>query len=168
MTLAELNALDRTRFTALLGGVFEHSPWAAECAWEQAPFASVEALHAAMCAVVDAAGDDAALQLLRAHPQLAGRAAVRGELTEASTREQRGAGLDQCTPEEYERLQRLNAAYEERFGFPFILAVRGHSRDSILADMERRLGNTREAEFAQALQQVRRIAALRLHDMIGP
>lgn len=167
MTLAELNALDRARFTATLGGVFEHSPWVAGRAWEQAPFASVEALHAAMCAAVDAAGDDARLRLLRAHPQLAGRAAVRGELTESSTAEQRGAGLDQCTAQEYERLQRLNAAYEERFGFPFILAVRGHDRDSILADMERRLGNAREAEFAQALEQVRRIAALRLHDMIG-
>ena len=167
MTLAELNATTHARFAEALGGVFEHSPWIAEAAWAQRPFATIEALHAAMCAVVATAGAARQLALIHAHPQLAGRAAVRGELTEASTREQRGAGLDQCSPEEYRRLHELNAAYQARFGFPFILAVRGHTRASILDAMAQRLDNGREAEIDEALRQIERIAQFRLADMIS-
>ncbi len=167
MTLDSLNTFDRTVFVAALGGVFEHSPWVAERVYEQAPFASVEALHAAMVAAVDDASPAEQLALIRAHPQLAGRAAIRGELTEASTREQRGAGLDQCTPEEFARLTELNAAYESKFGFPFIIAVRGHTRGSIIDAMQQRLTNDPLAEHAEALRQIARIASLRLGDMIS-
>jgi 2-oxo-4-hydroxy-4-carboxy-5-ureidoimidazoline decarboxylase len=158
--------MDETRFVAHFGGVFEHSRWVADGAWAARPFASIDALHAAMCEVVARAGRERQLALIRAHPELAGKAAVRGELTQASTREQRGAGLDQCSPEEYARLTELNAAYTARFGFPFILAVRGHTRQSIIDNMAARLGNGHDAEQAEALRQIERIAAFRLADMI--
>lgn len=167
MTLDELNALSREEFANLLGGVYEHSPWVASQAWERRPFADAQSLHAAMAAQVGAAGADAQLALIRAHPQLAGKAAIRGELSEASASEQQGAGLDRCSPEEYRQLHELNARYEERFGFPFILAVRGHTRTSILAAMAARLHNTRDNERAEALRQIDRIAALRLAAIIG-
>ena len=160
--LAELNAATRDAFVARLGGVFEHSPWVAERAWERRPFASRDALHAAMVATVEGAGPERRLALLRAHPELAGRAAVRGEMTEHSTHEQGGSGLLECSPEEFARLQELNRAYGERFGFPFIVAVRGLDRAAIIAAFERRLGNGREAEVAEALRQIARIAGFRL------
>ena len=167
MTLEQLNALDRTAFVQALGGIYEHSPWVAEAAWPRRPYASLAALHAAMDAAVAAAGSEAQLALIRAHPELAGKAAIRGELTEASTREQRGAGLDQCSAAEYARLTALNAAYRERFGFPFIVAVRGHTRQSIIDAMAQRLQHALAAEIAEALRQVGRIAALRLADLLG-
>src|SRR6516225_9475053 len=132
ISLAELNTLPTADFVAVLGGIFEHSPWVAERVAEQRPFASRLDLHTAMCAAVDAAREAEQLALIRAHPELAGRAAVRKELTAESTREQAGAGLDQCSPEEFARLQELNATYNARFGFPFILAVRGHARASVI------------------------------------
>lgn len=168
MTLSQLNALALDGFTQALGGVFEHSPWVAARTWPQRPFASVEDLHSAMCATVANADPAAQLALIRAHPQLAGKAAVRGELTDASAREQRGAGLDQCSAEEYAQLCELNDDYEGKFGFPFILAVRGQTRASIIANLAARLGNASEAEFAEALRQIERIAALRLADAIEP
>ncbi|MCB1599338.1 MAG: 2-oxo-4-hydroxy-4-carboxy-5-ureidoimidazoline decarboxylase [Xanthomonadales bacterium] len=167
MTPAELNDLSQEQFTAILGGIFEHSPWIAAASWSQGPFSDVDALHAAMCRVLADADDEAKLRLIRAHPELAGRAAIRGELTEASSREQSGAGLDQCSAEEFAELTRLNRAYNERFGFPFILAVRGHTRSSIIANMAERLGNSRETEIATALAQIERIALLRLRDLLG-
>lgn len=166
MTLDELDAADLAAFRDILGGIFEHSPWVAEEAWPLRPFASIDALHAAMCKAVVDAGEDAQLALLRAHPQLAGKAALRGELTESSSREQQGAGLDQCSPEEYARLHELNAQYEQRFGFPFILAVRGHTRASILVNMAARVDNPRDEELAEALHQVERIARLRLEALL--
>ncbi|GMU44882.1 MAG: hypothetical protein AMXMBFR25_28680 [Lysobacterales bacterium] len=166
MTLDELNALDADAFTAALGGIFEHSPWIARESWPRRPFASVDALHATMCAALAAADDAARLALIRAHPELAGRLAIRGELTEHSTREQAGAGLDRCTPQEYAHLHTLNADYQARFGFPFILAVRGHTRESIIANLVARLGNARETEIATALAQIERIARLRLEELI--
>lgn len=167
MTLDQLNALDREAFTRALGAVFEHSPWVAAGAWLQRPYTSVEALHAAMCGVVRQAGPAAQLALIRAHPQLAGKAAVAGALSADSTREQRGAGLDQCSPEEYLRLTELNARYIARFGFPFILAVRGCTRQGIIANMAARVDNHRQAEMNEALRQIERIAALRLADLIA-
>jgi 2-oxo-4-hydroxy-4-carboxy-5-ureidoimidazoline decarboxylase len=167
MTLAELNATDREAFVAVLGGIFEHSPWVAEDVWPLRPFAGIDDLHAAMCKSVVDAGDDAQLALLRAHPQLAGKAALRGELTADSTREQQGAGLDQCSPDEFARLHALNAQYEQRFGFPFILAVRGHTRTSILDNLAARIDNARDEEFAEALHQVERIARFRLEALIA-
>ena len=167
MTLDHLNEFDRTVFVAALGEVFEHSPWVAEAVYEQRPFSGIDALHAAMVAAVDAAPMEQQLALIRAHPQLAGKAAIRGELTDASTREQQGAGLDQCTPEEFARLHALNAAYEEKFGFPFIIAVRGHTRGSIIDAMEQRLVNPPQAEQDEALRQIARIARFRLGDKIA-
>jgi len=166
MTLAELNALDRVRFVAALAAIFEHSPWVAEAVADLRPFASSAALHAAMCAAVDRAGPDPQLALIRAHPQLAGRAAIAGELTADSRKEQSGAGLDRCTPDEYARLCELNAAYDAKFGFPFILAVRGHTRASIIANMDQRLGRDRATEHAEALAQIARIASFRLNDLL--
>ena len=168
MTLDQLNAMPLDRFTDSLGSIFEHSPWIARDAWSQRPFADVDAVHAAMCRVLAQADDDAKLALIRAHPELAGKAAIRGELTDASTREQSGAGLDQCSAEEFAELTEMNSAYNARFGFPFILAVRGHTRSSIIANMRERLGNAREAESAAALGQIERIARFRLRDLLGP
>ena len=167
MTLDQLNALSREGFAAALGAIFEHSPWIPERAWTGRPFASVDALHRALCATLAAAGADEQLALIRAHPELAGRAAIRGELTEASTREQSGAGLDRCSPEEYTQLTALNRTYGAKFGFPFIVAVRGHTRSSIIADLAARLERTPEAERAEALRQIERIARFRLNDLLG-
>ncbi len=166
MTLDQLNALNQEDFTRTLGAIFEHSPWVAEQTWPQRPFASVDALHAALCATLAAAGEAAQLTLIRAHPQLAGKAAVRGELTAASRSEQNSAGLDQCSPEEFARLNELNARYQDKFDFPFILAVRGHTRQSIIDNLSARLNHSREQEIAEALRQIERIAALRLADAL--
>lgn len=166
-TLTELNALPETDFIAALGGIFEHSPWVAEGAVAGRPYVDVAALHAAMCEVVANAGEPAQLALIRAHPELAGKAAIAGELTASSASEQRGAGLDQCSPAEYTELLDLNAAYRERFGFPFILAVRGHTRASVIAALRTRLTHERGEEVATCLAQIERIALLRLCDLIA-
>lgn len=166
MTLDSLNRADPDAFVAALGGIFEHSPWVAEQVVAHRPFASIQALHAAMCAAVAAAGHERQMALIRAHPQLAGKAAIRGELTESSTNEQRGAGLDQCSPEQFAEITRLNADYDARFGFPFILAVKGHTRDSIIANMRARIGHDRDAEIAEALKQIERIAGFRLEALV--
>jgi len=166
LTLAELNGLPPGRFVEVLAGVYEHSPWVAERAAGLRPFASVLALHEAMLAAVMAAGEQAQLALIRAHPELARRAAV-GTLTASSAREQHGAGLDACTPAEYARLQELNAAYGRRFGFPFILAVKGHSRASIIEAMQQRLAHEPPVERAAALEQIGRIARFRLAELIA-
>jgi len=157
------SALDRAGFLVRYGGVYEHSPWIAAAVWDAGQAADeAGALAGAMASVVDAADEPAQLALLRAHPDLAGKLAVRGELTPESSSEQAGAGLDRCSPEEFEEFQRLNAAYKARFGFPFILAVRGHDRASILTAFRRRVANSRDDEFREALDQVHRIARLRL------
>jgi 2-oxo-4-hydroxy-4-carboxy-5-ureidoimidazoline decarboxylase len=166
MTIDELNRLDQRDFTRTLADIFEHSPWVAERSWAQRPFDDVEALHQAMCRSLADADIDAKLALIRAHPRLAGKAAIRGELTAASTQEQSGAGLGQCSAEEYAQITALNDAYELRFGFPFILAVRGHNRSSIIANMQARIDNVQADEIAEALRQIERIAAFRIADMI--
>lgn len=159
--------MDRASFVARFGGVFEHSPWVAEGAWDAGNLSDdAEGLHAAMVAVLRAADHERKLALLNAHPDLAGRLALRGELTADSTTEQASAGLDRCTPEEFARFTELNDAYKARFGFPFILAVKGRSRADILEAFETRLSNGPEEEFATALAQVERITWLRLKDMI--
>ncbi len=164
--LDDLNAASPQRFVALLDGIFEHSPWVAERAAGSRPFSSREDLHAALAAVVDGAPRKDQLALIRAHPELAGRATVRNQLTAESTREQAGAGLDACTAEEFARLQQLNVAYNARFGFPFILAVRGQDRASILAAFAQRLANSLETERHEALAQIGRIAGFRLAERV--
>jgi 2-oxo-4-hydroxy-4-carboxy-5-ureidoimidazoline decarboxylase len=166
MRVADVNVLDRSAFVSTFGGVFEHSPWVAEGAWAMRPFSGIDALHAAMLAVVDAADEQRQLALLRAHPELAGKAAVRGELTADSTKEQAGAGLSQCTPDEFARLQELNARYNEKFGFPFILAVKGYDRGGILNEFARRVENDRGTEFAECLGQIAKITRFRLNSML--
>ncbi|MDR5750795.1 MULTISPECIES: 2-oxo-4-hydroxy-4-carboxy-5-ureidoimidazoline decarboxylase [unclassified Caballeronia] len=165
-TLDQLNALPADTFVTVLSGIFEHSPWVAEVAAAERPFASVDALHKTMSGAVEAAGEEKQLALINAHPELAGKAAVRGELTEESTREQSGAGLGLCTQEEFDRLQALNAAYREKFGFPFILAVRGYDRHGIIANFEKRVNHSRAEELRTSLEQIYRIARFRLDDLI--
>lgn len=157
--------LDRNAFVARFGGVYEHSPWIAEGAFEAGLTAAAdtaEGLSDLLRAQVEAGGAERRMALLRAHPDLAGKLAVAGALTAASTAEQQGAGLAACTAEEFERFQALNAAYQEKFGFPFILAVAGYQRSEILEIFESRLGHDRDAEIRQALEQVHQIALWRL------
>lgn len=165
--LSELNQMSAADFTAALGAIFEHSPWVAEQAAAERPFAGVNALHAAMTAKIEAAGTAAQLKLIRAHPELGGKLAVRGELTAESTQEQAGAGLNQCSPQEFTELTELNARYGEKFGFPFILAVRGHSRQSIIAEFRRRIEFTPEQEQQESLRQIYRIGLFRLQDLVA-
>lgn len=160
----------RDGFVGRFGGVFEHSAWIAELTWDRGlPAGEMTAagLHRAMVAVLDEAGDQAKLDLLNAHPDLAGRLAVSGALTDDSRREQSSAGLDQCSPEEYQSFQDHNAAYRGRFDFPFIMAVKGASRAEILAAFQRRVTNDRDVEFATALAEVKKIALLRLQEMLS-
>jgi len=163
MTLTELNASDRDRFVATIGWVFEHSPWVAERVWEHRPFASVGELHGAMVGEVLAARPEEQMALLRAHPDLGARA----RMSDASTGEQAGAGLDRLTPEEFERLQQLNSAYRARFGFPFLFAVKGSTKHDVLGTLAERLSASPADERVEALRQVSRIAWFRLQDAIS-
>jgi len=163
-----LSALSQTEFVAALGDIFERSPWVAAEAYEKRPFASVAELHRAMCAAVAAAGAEAQLGLIRAHPDLAGKAALAGEVTAASSAEQAGAGLDRLSADEYGRFHELNNRYRARFGFPFILAVKGNTQASILAAFEARLANSPEAEREAALEEIYKIARFRLEALTGP
>lgn len=161
-----LSSLSQEEFVAALDGVYEHSPWVAESAWRKRPFKTIADLHRACVQSVREADSEAQLALIRAHPELAGKAAIRGELTADSTREQSGAGLDRCSPEEFQRLTELNRDYAAKFGFPFIIAVRGHTRESIIANLAERLQHSREAEFEEALRQIDQIAMFRLQDRV--
>lgn len=164
MTIPEINALDQPSFVEALGWIFEDSPWVAERAWHQRPFASLTGLHAAMTSVVKQAGHAEQLALIRAHPDLGARA----RMSAASVGEQNGAGLDRLTPDEFGRLQRLNSAYREKFGFPFLYAVKGSTKEAILHALELRLAAEPAAEHAEALAQIERIAQFRLEDMFAP
>ena len=167
-TVAELNGMDREQFLAALGFLFEHSPWIVEATWRRRPFADRDDLHARLVAVVGEAPLERQVALIQAHPDLAGRAALAGELTAASTREQASAGLDRLSPDEYRRFHQLNDAYRARFGFPFIIAVRENSKESILRSFETRLENEPDAEVATALAEIGKIVRLRLADAVGP
>ena len=167
-TLAELNLLDRAQFADALGSIYEHSSWIPREAWSRRPFATIDELHAAMVDVVARAGRDRQLTLIRAHPELAGKAMVRDRLTADSTAEQSGAGLTQCSPHEFARLQDLNARYNAKFGFPFILAVKGYDRAGVIAEFERRIDNDLDQEFAECLRQIDKIARRRLDSDYGP
>jgi 2-oxo-4-hydroxy-4-carboxy-5-ureidoimidazoline decarboxylase len=166
MTLGEINALDRRAFVERLGSIVEHSPWIADEAWSRRPFASVDALHAAMVAALMAAPVATQLAAIRAHPELAGKAAIRGEMTAESTLEQGGAGLTQCSPQEFARLSALNRAYKAKFGFPFVIAVKGLDRAAIIERFAARLAHDRATELTEALAQIARISRLRLAAML--
>ncbi|MCL6709935.1 2-oxo-4-hydroxy-4-carboxy-5-ureidoimidazoline decarboxylase [Pseudomonas sp. R2.Fl] len=161
--------MEKADFVAHYGGVFEHSPFIAERAFDagliEAPLTAA-GVHAAMVRMFRAASAGERLGVLRAHPDLAGRLAVAGKLTEDSRKEQAGAGLDRLSPEEFARFTELNAAYVEKFAFPFIIAVKGLNRHDILSAFERRIGNGREEEFETACAQVEKIARLRLESLL--
>lgn len=167
LTLDALNKADAREFVAVLGGIFEHSPWVAERVAAQRPFENVRALLDAMTAAVAQAAPEEKAALLRAHPDLAGKAARAGALTKESAAEQGSAGLDRLSDREYDAFQRLNADYRTRHAIPFILCVRRHTRASILQQFERRIDNSPEQEFETALAEVFRIAALRLDQTIA-
>lgn len=162
MTVADLNSLDQARFVEAIGWVFEHSPWVAELAYQNRPFPNLERLHCAMVDQVKAASWEQQLALLRAHPDLGTRARI----SAASTFEQAAAGLDRLTPEEFATLQRLNSAYRDKFGFPFLFAVKGSTKYDILEALERRLEALPEQERQEALRQVYRIAEFRLREAL--
>ncbi len=166
ISLHELNALDRDAFAAALGRLFEGAPWIVREAWVARPFGSLDQLRKALCAVMYAAPQEQQIALLRAHPDLVGRAALAGALSPASTHEQAAAGLARLTPGEIETFNRLNAAYQARFGFPFVICARENKRDAILAGFATRLRNSREQEIAIALGEVAKICALRLRDTV--
>lgn len=167
LTLTRLNSMNQTGFTTALGFAFELSPWVVQRAWDERPFDSVEGLHAAMMRVLDASTPADKLALIRAHPELAGKAAVAKTLTAESHAEQASAGLDRLTAEEFERFHALNAAYAQRFGFPFIIAVRLNDKTSILAAMQARLAHDEAQEIDEAIAQIGHISRLRLLDAVS-
>lgn len=161
---------NRDEFVARFGGVFEHSPWIAERAFDNGrivePLAAAP-VHEALCIEFRAASPDERMGVLRAHPDLAGKLAIGGGLTEESKSEQAGAGLDRLSADEHVRFTELNTRYMRGFGFPFIIAVKGHDKDSILAAFETRVGNDAETEFATACAEVEKIAGFRIHALLA-
>lgn len=166
ISLETVNAMGDRSFVEHFGDVAEHSPWVAEHALGIRPFRDREAMITAFADAVGQARRDAQLELIRAHPDLAGKAAVGGDLTAESRDEQAGAGLDRLTREEFERFADLNGAYVEKFGFPFIFAVKGANKHMILAAFEQRLGNDADTEFATALDQITRIIRFRIEQRV--
>ncbi len=168
LSLTKLNQSSQDAFVAALDGIFEHTPAIAQNTWHQRPFASLDALHQAMVAVVQAAGSDFQLALIRAHPDLGSKAVAAHKMADASVQEQAGAGLDQLTSAEFAQFQALNQTYTAQFGFPFLIAVRQHTKHSILAAFQHRLQNPPAVEQQQALTEIFQIARLRLGDRITP
>jgi 2-oxo-4-hydroxy-4-carboxy-5-ureidoimidazoline decarboxylase len=164
--MAPINAMDLAAFVVKFGGIFEKSPWVAEKAWEKRPFASLEDMHAAMVAVAKNAPATQQLALLQAHPDLAGKEAHAGTMTASSVAEQASAGLNALSAPELGELTSLNAAYKAKFGFPFIIAVRMHTKEGIFSEFKRRLQNDTQTEFANDLQNVYIITRLRLNKLL--
>ena len=161
-----VNELGREAFVERFGPLFEHSPWVAAGAWSDRPFADADELFEALKSAMYSAPRDRQLALIRAHPDLAGRAAIEGSLTRSSRREQASAGLDRLTPGEYAAFMRINTAYQERFGFPFVVCVREHTKESILRVAAERLEHTRDEEVRVAWEEIAKIAWLRLREML--
>lgn len=164
-----INALDRDAFVQAFGSLFEGSPWIAAEAWASRPWSDVRALHAALIDVVAGAGEERQIALIRAHPDLVGRAALAGTLTRESTAEQRAAGLDPglLTPAEIERFRTGNAAYQAKFGFPFVICARENRKESILAGLATRVEHDRQTEVRTALAEIGKIAWYRLTDIVA-
>ena len=165
--MASINAMDRAAFVQKFGGIFENSPWVAEKAWEKRPFASLDDMHAAMVAAAKYAPAAMQLALLQSHPDLAGKEAEAGTMTASSVAEQASAGLNALSHVEMVRMSDLNAAYKKKFGFPFIIAVRMHTKEGILFEFSRRLQNDTQTEFANDLENVYIITRLRLNKLLG-
>jgi 2-oxo-4-hydroxy-4-carboxy-5-ureidoimidazoline decarboxylase len=164
--MTPINAMDRAAFVQKFGGIFENSPWVAEKAWEKRPFVSLDDMHAAMVAVAKYAPAAMQLALLQSHPDLAGKEAEAGTMTASSVAEQASAGLNALSHAEMVQMSELNAAYRKKFGFPFIIAVRMHTREGILFEFNRRLANDTQTEFANDLQNVYIITRLRLNKLL--
>jgi 2-oxo-4-hydroxy-4-carboxy-5-ureidoimidazoline decarboxylase len=164
--MAAINAMDRAAFVQKFGGIFEKSPWVAERAWDKKPFASVDDMHAAMVAVVKNAPLPGQLALLQSHPDLAGKEAQAGAMTTSSVSEQASAGLNALSKAEMTQISNFNTAYKQKFGFPFIIAVRMHTKEGIFFDFSRRLQNDTQTEFSNDLQNVYAITRLRLNKML--
>jgi 2-oxo-4-hydroxy-4-carboxy-5-ureidoimidazoline decarboxylase len=166
-SIDDINALSQGAFVSTFGDIAEHSPWVAETAEMLRPFASKAAMIDAFQRAIRTARGDAQLHLLRAHPDLAGRAAIAGDIADESKKEQAGAGLDRLTPDEFARFHAFNERYKATFGFPFIFAVRGATKDMVLASFAARIDGAREEEFLTALAQVCRIVRFRLEDRVA-
>jgi 2-oxo-4-hydroxy-4-carboxy-5-ureidoimidazoline decarboxylase len=166
--MTAINGLDRAAFVQKFGGIFEKSPWVADKAWDKKPFASVDDMHAAMVNVVKYAPLPSQLALLQAHPDLAGKEAQAGAMTSSSVSEQASAGLNALSKAEMTQISDYNAAYKAKFGFPFIIAVRMHTKEGIFFDFSRRLQNDTQTEYANDLQNVYAITRLRLDKLLGP
>jgi OHCU decarboxylase len=164
--MESINQLGQAEFVERFGPLFEHSPWIAENAWSDRPFADADELFEALRAAMYSAPRTKQLALIRAHPDLAGKAAIEGSLTRSSTSEQASAGLDRLTPDEFEAFTRTNTAYRERFGFPFVVCVREHTKESILRVAAERLEHSRDEEVRVALEEIAKIARLRMEDIL--
>jgi OHCU decarboxylase len=164
--LGELNARDQAGFVAVCGPLFEHSPWIAERTWLRRPFASLESLHRELVATFAAATTAEQVGLIAAHPDLVGRLAREGALSRQSAGEQAAAGLDSLSQEEISRFEEYNRSYRDRFGFPFVICARENRKEAILAAFPRRLAHSREREIAAALEEIAKIALLRLRDAV--
>jgi len=167
ISLTQINELPEESFVELFGGLFEHSPWVARATWPKRPFAGAQELHAAFCQSLKEAAPDQQMQLIRAHPDLVGRAARAGTLTTASTQEQAAAGLSRLSPEEISAFDDWNRRYQEKFGFPFIICARLNKKEAILKGFAERLGHSRTEEIAAALAEIEKIAWFRLSDKLG-
>jgi OHCU decarboxylase len=165
--VSQINRFSRTEFVRVIGPVFEHSPWIAELAWLGKPFLDLKRLHDTLCETVKKSGEEKQLALICAHPDLVGRAARAGTLTRESTNEQANAGLNQLLPEEIDLFQTQNAAYKNKFGFPFVICARLNKKAAILAGFGERLKNSREKEIKTALEEIFKIAELRLRDLVS-
>ncbi|HEY7343211.1 MAG TPA: 2-oxo-4-hydroxy-4-carboxy-5-ureidoimidazoline decarboxylase [Ktedonobacterales bacterium] len=168
IALERLNTLDQSGFVAALGGIFEGPSWIVTEAWVDRPFSAIDDLYDALCQVMYAASNERKVALIQAHPDLVGRAARTGTLGPASTAEQAAAGLNELTANEIATFERLNADYQQRFGFPFVICARENKKESILAGFAARMRNTREQEIATALDEIAKICRLRLLDTIQP
>ncbi|WP_047864262.1 2-oxo-4-hydroxy-4-carboxy-5-ureidoimidazoline decarboxylase [Rubrobacter aplysinae] len=166
ITLDEVNGMGREEFVARFGSLYEHSPWVAEAAAEERPFGSADGMHEAFESAVQSAPQESRVELIKAHPDLAGKAAMAGGLTPESASEQSSAGLDRLTPEEYATFKQMNDAYREKFGLPMVVFVRAHTKDSILESARSRLDNTKEEEVESALREIAKITRFRLDNAV--
>jgi len=165
-TLAQINSLPREDFVCVVGPVFEDSPWIADATWTGHPFKSIDDLHKALCKTVQKSAEAKQIDLIRAHPDLVGRAALAGTLTAASTSEQASGGLNKLTADEISLFQNSNQAYREKFDFPFVICARLNKKEAILKGFQARLEHSREEEIKTALAEIEKIAYLRLQDII--
>jgi 2-oxo-4-hydroxy-4-carboxy-5-ureidoimidazoline decarboxylase len=164
--IQDVNRMDESTFVSIFGSVYEHSSWVAEAVWQHRPFASLDGLHGAMDSIVQRAGQSRLMSLIKAHPELAGRLAGSGQLTAESRSEQTQAGLSSLSDNLTKQMLELNDSYQKKFGFPFIICARLNNVATILQAMEDRLTNSGETEFTTALQEISKIARLRLADII--